>query len=159
MVLIIYLWGSYNEAYWRKRGAAFYERNKILGIFWDFFFRDRAVFEALNDIYKTYKKEPAVGIGSLMTPTLYVIDHRNVQHVVQSDFQAFSHRGVFVNKGDLLADNILFMNGPRWKLMRQKMTPLFTAAKLRNMYYIIDRSAKDFVDHLRESSEIKRPRL
>uniref|UniRef100_A0A0K8TVS7 unspecific monooxygenase n=1 Tax=Epiphyas postvittana TaxID=65032 RepID=A0A0K8TVS7_EPIPO len=149
----LYLRGRYNEAYWKKRGVAFYEKNKVFGVYWDFLFNDKAMFQAFHGVYKRYRSEPAVGVGSLMTPSLYLIDPQNIQHVVQSDFQAFSHSGLTYEKDDLLADNVLFMSGPRWKLMRQKMSPLFTAAKLRNMYYIMDKSAKDFVDHLRENPE------
>lgn len=147
----VYFRGRYNEAYWKKRGVAFYERNKLFGIIWDFMFRDQALFEALSVLYKKYENEPAVGIGSFMTPTLYVLDPQNIQHVLHLDFQSFSHRGININEGDRLADNVIFMNGPRWKLMRQKMTPLFTAAKLKNMYYIMGRSAQDFIEHLKEN--------
>lgn len=149
----IYLRGRYNAAYWKKRGVPFYEKNKVFGVFWDFVFNDKAMFEALSDLYNKYRHEPAVGIGSLMTPSLYLIDPQNIQHVVQSDFQAFSHSGINYEKDDLLADNVLFMSGPRWKLMRQKMSPLFTSAKLRNMYYIMDKSAQDFVEHLKENPD------
>nr|QLI62155.1 cytochrome P450 6 [Streltzoviella insularis] len=45
------------------------------------------------------------------------------------------------------------MNGPRWKAMRQSMTPLFTSAKLKNMYYIMDKSAQDFIDYLKANSQ------
>ncbi|CAB3256126.1 unnamed protein product [Arctia plantaginis] len=58
-------------------------------------------------------------------------------------------RGVPICDDDLLADNILFNNGAKWKLLRKKLTPLFTSAKLRNMYYIIDKSAQDFVEFLK----------
>ncbi|XP_061724609.1 cytochrome P450 6B5-like [Cydia pomonella] len=152
-LIFIYLTGQYNENYWRKRGVTFYEKNKVLGIFWDFLTTEKALFEVLSDLYTKYENEPAVGIGSLMTPSLFVIDPQNVQHITQTDSQSFNHRGVTINKGDLLADNLLFMNGPRWKLMRQKMSPLFTATKLKNMFYIIDKSAQDFVAYLKENPE------
>ncbi|CAG4936449.1 unnamed protein product [Colias eurytheme] len=70
------------------------------------------------------------------------------------DFNSFNHRGVDINKDDLLADNILFMHGNRWKLMRQSMTPLFTSAKLKSMYYIIDKSAVDFVQYLNDNKQL-----
>lgn len=44
-------------------------------------------------------------------------------------------------------------DGPQWKLLRQKLTPLFTSAKLKNMYYIIDRSAQDFVEFLKQNPD------
>ncbi|GBP66256.1 Cytochrome P450 9e2 [Eumeta japonica] len=56
---------------------------------------------------------------------------------------------------DVLNDNVTFMNGIRWKLTRQTMTPLFTAAKLRNMYYIMDKSGRDFVEYVQSKPKEK----
>ncbi|CAG4936481.1 unnamed protein product [Colias eurytheme] len=149
-----YIAGKYNERYWKKRNVAFYSKHKVTGVFWDFAFNKKTVFQNLHEVYKEYRKEPAVGIGSLTTPTLYVIDPTNIQHVLATDFNSFSHRGLDINEGDKLADNILFMNGNRWKLMRQSMTPLFTSSKLKSMYYILDKSAIDFVEHLKANREL-----
>ncbi|XP_069354229.1 cytochrome P450 6B5-like [Maniola hyperantus] len=156
VLTLIYLNGIYNENYWRKRGVAFYTKNKTLGVFWDFLIKRRALFEYLHDIYKEYPNEPAVGIGSILTPTLYVRDPLNIQHVLATDFNSFSHRGFEPNQDDLLAGNILFLNGAKWKLVRQKMTPLFTSVKLKSMYYIMDKSAKDFVDYLKENPKLRK---
>ncbi|XP_038210831.1 cytochrome P450 6k1-like [Zerene cesonia] len=154
LVCLVYLNGKYNEFYWQRRKVAFYKKNKVTGVFWEFLFQNKAVFQNLCEVYKEYRNEPAVGIGTFVTPTLYVIDPTNVQHVLAADFNSFNHRGVDINEDDLLADNILFMNGNRWKLMRQCMTPLFTSAKLKSMYYIIDKSALDFVQHLNENKQL-----
>lgn len=151
LLTLIYLNGKYNESYWKKRGVVFYSKHKVLGPFWDFLTNDRALFEIMGDLYKTYEHLPAVGIGSILTPSLFVIDPKNIQFVLQSDAQSFNHRGVAVNDHDKLADSVPFMNGVRWKLMRQKMTPLFTAAKLKKMFYIMDKSAQDFIDHLKNN--------
>ncbi|CAG4936473.1 unnamed protein product [Colias eurytheme] len=149
-----YLNGKYNEHYWKKRNVPFYSEHKVMGVFWDFAVKRKPVFQNLRKVYKKFRNEPAVGIGSLLTPTLYVIDPTNIQHVVATDFNSFSHRGLDINAGDQLADNILFMNGNRWKLMRQSMSPLFTSTKLKSMYYIIDKSATDFVDHLKANRDL-----
>ncbi|XP_013198940.2 cytochrome P450 6B5-like [Amyelois transitella] len=153
ILIYVYLNGKYNENYWKERGAKFYEVNKVLGPFWEFLISDRPLFQIFHDIYKKHPNEPAIGIGTFFTPSLYVTDAKNVHAVMQTDFVSFSERGFEMNEGDLLADNILFMGGKRWKLMRQNMTPLFTAAKLKNMYYIIDKSALDFVEHLKNNPE------
>nr|AHW57324.1 CYP321F3 [Chilo suppressalis] len=151
-----YLKGRYNETYWRKRGVKFDNRNRLMGPFWDFITGDRAFFEILVDMYKKYPDEPAVGFGSLWTPALYVKDVTNVLYVVQGSM--FIDRGVDYIEDDYLADNILFMSGARWKLMRQKMTPLFTSAKLKNMYYIMDKSAQDFIEYLHNHPVKQKPK-
>ncbi|KPI99127.1 Cytochrome P450 6B4 [Papilio xuthus] len=151
---IYYLIGLYNETYWKKRGVKFYMKHKVFGPMGEFLTSKRALFEIFDDIYKMYPKEPAVGVGSMLTPALYVKDPLNVQHVLSLDFNSFNHRGFETNEGDQLGDNVLFMNGNRWKIMRQNMTPLFTATKLKSMYYILDRSATDFVNYLNQKPEL-----
>lgn len=152
LLLSYYINGKTNEEYWKKRGVAFFKGNKVFGPFWGFVTQDRSLFEFYHDIYKLHRNEPAVGIGTFVTPTLYVIDPINVQYVLQSDFNSFSNRGLELNyENDLLADNVLFMNGNRWKLMRQSITPLFTSSKLKNMFYILDKSAQDFVQLLNDN--------
>ncbi|XP_022112928.2 cytochrome P450 6g1-like [Pieris rapae] len=148
LYLIIYFIGKNNELYWKKRNVAFYTKNKVTGIMWDFLTKDTPLFKTVCEVYKEYRNEPAVGIGSFLTPSLYVIDLNNIQHILSSEFHSFHYRGLDTNKKDLLADNVLFMKGNRWKLMRQNMTPLFTPTKLKAMFYIVDKSARDFVIHL-----------
>nr|WNK22287.1 cytochrome P450 [Athetis lepigone] len=146
-----YLLGRYNENYWKTRGVKFYSKNKVLGPFWDFFVSKQALFEIFGELYKEHRDQPVIGVGQLTTPSLFVIDPKNVQHVLSGDFQAFHHRGIESLEGEQLTDNITFMNGPRWKLMRKNMTPLFTANKLKNMYYIMDKCAQDFVTYLKDN--------
>lgn len=112
------------------------------------------MFQVLGDLYRDYENEPAVGVGSILTPSLFVRDATNVSHILQTDFNAFYHRGIENIEGDQLTESVLFLNGPKWKLMRQNMTPLFTSTKLKSMYYIMDRGAQDFMKHMKQHSEL-----
>ncbi|CAH2099438.1 unnamed protein product [Euphydryas editha] len=150
----IYWNGENNERYWKKRRVAFYKKNKVIGVFWNYLTDNRPMFENFYDIYKQYPDEPAVGIGSFLTPTLYVKDPKNIQHVLVTNFNAFNHRGFEPNEDDLLANSIVFLNGKKWQLVRQTMSPLFTSAKLKNMFYIMDKSAQDFVKYLKDNPRL-----
>lgn len=156
LLVFFYLNGQYNESYWRKRGVKFHSKNtlvKVLGPFWDYVTGRRPLFEIYGDLYKQYEKEPAVGVGSFFTPSLFVHDPNNVTHVLQLDFNSFSHGGFENLSGDQLTESIPFLNGPKWKLMRQNMTPLFTGTKLKQMYYIMDKGAQDFVNYIKNDPE------
>uniref|UniRef100_A0A2A4J891 unspecific monooxygenase n=1 Tax=Heliothis virescens TaxID=7102 RepID=A0A2A4J891_HELVI len=154
VVLSWYLIGRHNENYWKSRGVKFYSKNKVIGPFWDYFVTKGALFEKFGELYKQYRNEPAIGIGQVMTPALFVIDAKNIQHVLSADFQSFNHRGVESVEGDQLSESITLLNGPKWKLMRKSMTPLFTSNKLKNMYYIMDKTAQDFVNHLKSDPKL-----
>lgn len=118
---------------------------------WSYMTQDRPMLEFTHEMYKKNSNEPAVGVGNCFKPGIYVIDEVNRQHVCQTDFKSFYHRGFEPNDDDILAQNLLMLNGTPWKIVRQHMTPLFTANKMKNMYYIIDKSAKDLVDHIHKN--------
>ncbi|XP_035430624.2 cytochrome P450 6B6-like [Spodoptera frugiperda] len=153
VLILTYLRGRYNENYWRKRGTVFYKRNKTFGPLLEFMTGERPLFQVFNELYWRYENEPVVGMGSLDSPVLYVKDPTNIQFITQTNFQNFSHRGITVLEEDYLANNVLFLHGPKWKVIRQKLTPIFTTTKLKNMFYIIDKSAQDFVEHLKQHPE------
>ena len=153
VLAIAYLKGKYNQNYWTKRGVPFYDKHRTGGPLWQFTTEDKSFFQILSEIYWSHEKDPAVGLGSFGDLGLYVKDPTNIQHITQGDFQAFNHRGIAFTDADILAHNVLMLHGPKWKLIRQKLTPLFTTAKLRNMFYIIDKSAQDFVEFLKEKPE------
>ncbi|XP_075980041.1 cytochrome P450 6k1-like [Anticarsia gemmatalis] len=152
-LILVFLIGNNNERYWKKRGVKFHTKNKVTGVFWNFLTQKGALFEHFGMLYNEYKNEPAVGIGSVVTPALFVIHPKNVQHVLQGDFNAFNHRGIEGVEGDTLAENLLFLNGSKWKVVRQNMSPLFTANKLKSMFYIIDKCAQDLVIYLKDNSQ------
>ncbi|XP_050355247.1 cytochrome P450 6k1-like [Nymphalis io] len=150
----IYWIGENNERYWKKRGVTFYKKNKVLGVFWDFLTKDGPLFQKWYDVYKQYPNDPAVGVGSLLTPALYIRDPVNIQHVLTTNFNAFSHRAFNPNEEDVLANNILFLNGKKWQLVRQSLTPLFTSSKLKSMYYIMEKSAQDYIAYLKDNPNL-----
>ncbi|KAM3956486.1 LOW QUALITY PROTEIN: putative cytochrome P450 6a17 [Aphomia sociella] len=155
IVTLFYLYrkGKNNAAYWKRRGVKTQDLYKYSGFFGHFFFGKRPMFEQISTLYKKYRNEPAISLDSLFKHNLLIIDPTNVQHILQLNFQSFSHRGFDVNESDKLADNIVFMNGNRWKLMRQNMTSLFTSSKLKNMFYILNKSGEDFMVYLKKYPE------
>ncbi|XP_072935540.1 cytochrome P450 6j1-like [Epargyreus clarus] len=153
VLCFIYFNGTYNENYWKKCGIPFCSRNKYLGPLFEFIYSKKSAFEIIHSIYKSNPEAPAIGVASFFGRALLVKDLTNVQYVLATDFNSFSHRGIEINEGDLLADSVIFNNGKRWKLMRQHLTPLFTSSKLKSMYYIMDKSAQDFIDYLKKNPQ------
>lgn len=153
-ILITYICVSNNrkQVYWAKYGVPFHKGLFGLGFFSDYVFKNRPVFQNLDEICKKYPGSEVIATNNFLNPTVIIKDPDNVQQILAGDFNTFYHRGFEINEDvDPLADNILLMNGIRWKLTRQKFTPLFTSAKLRNMYYIMNRSAEDFVKYLKDN--------
>ncbi|GBP90648.1 hypothetical protein EVAR_65064_1 [Eumeta japonica] len=138
------------RTYWPNREVAYDKNSSLFGLTWDLLVGSQTIFELTRDIYNKFPDAPAVGTFSFFTPTLVLREPQNIEAVLTGDFNTFNDRGVDIDgRVDVLNDNVTFMNGIRWKLTRQTLTPLFTAAKLRNMYYIMDKSGRDFVDYIK----------
>lgn len=147
--VVFYVFNSRKSDYWKKRNV-----KQVNYLLWKFFFGNRSLPEHYAEIYKANDSPVGVFIGSV--PALILKDLEDVQTVMASDFQSFYKRGINTNPNDLLADNVLFIDDyKRWKILRNKLTPLFTTSKLKNMFYILDRCGKDFVDYLQNSKDIR----
>ncbi|KAJ8733657.1 hypothetical protein PYW07_014208 [Mythimna separata] len=105
----------------------------------------------VKKIYNDYD-EPYIGMTQGTIPTLVLKQPEDIKAVLAGDFQSFHSRGIIANPNDLLADNLLFMNDfQRWKIIRQKLSPVFTSAKLKSMFYILEQCSRDFVVYLEDN--------
>lgn len=157
VVIYVYINNRSKTHYGTKHNIPYYGGVLGLGFAWDYLTGTRSMFELVNELYKKYPEAPALVTGNGLKIAIVLKNPDDIQHVLQGDFNNFNHRGIDVNSDvDQLADNVLFMNGMRWKLMRQKLTPIFTSAKLRNMYYIMNKSAQDFIVYLKDENNLKK---
>lgn len=146
----LYVYKNSHKNYWKKQNIVEYGdvvRKFVLG--------DRSLGEVYKEAYDQYPGEKHIGVPIGNKTGLILKDLQNVQSVLAGDFESFYSRGIVTNENDILSDNVLFIGDyQRWKLIRQKISPVFTSAKLKNMCYIIERTASDFVDMLKESENI-----
>ncbi|VVC88450.1 unnamed protein product [Leptidea sinapis] len=139
-----------NYNYWKKRNIV-----QVNGVLTNFMFSNRALAEVIKDLYERYTSEKYIGIFLGSKPAVIVKDPRDIQ-VVTGQFESFHSRGLMTSENDVLGDNLLFMDDyRRWKLIRTKLSPVFTSMKLRNIFYIFDKCARDFVDYIQESDDFK----
>lgn len=75
------------------------------------------------------------GLFQMRTPYLMIRDPELIGHVLIKDFSYFPDRGVHSDLSvNPLSDNLFFMDNPRWKVIRSKLSPAFTSGKLKLMY-------------------------
>lgn len=148
-LVIIYLKLKKNN-YWKKRNIV-----QIDDLLVKFMFGNNSFAEVCKNVYDEHD-EAHIGTAMGRLPTLMLKDLKDIQAVLAGDFLSFHSRGFMTNSNDLLADNILFMTDfQRWKLMRQKLTPVFTSSRLKNMFYIIEKCARDFVDLVEDNLHLR----
>uniref|UniRef100_A0A2A4JTN2 unspecific monooxygenase n=1 Tax=Heliothis virescens TaxID=7102 RepID=A0A2A4JTN2_HELVI len=139
-----------NSNYWKKKNIV-----QISDLTFSFIFGKLSMPELVKRIYDKHDV-PYIGMTSATNPTLIIKNLDDIQAVLAGDFQSFYSRGIIRNPNDVLSDNLLFMHDfKRWKLIRQKFSPIFTSAKLKNMFYIIEKCARDFVELVEDNVHLR----
>lgn len=146
-VLAIYLYGTRNHNYWAKRNIKHDTPIPIFGNYFDVLFgRQNPVVMAM-DIYKRYPTEKVVGFYCGNIPQLIIRDPETVRDIMSVDFEYFYKRGMGRDiKKEPFLQNLFSAEGDLWKLIRQRLTPAFTTAKLKSMFPLIVKCAEKLQD-------------
>ncbi|XP_072936133.1 uncharacterized protein [Epargyreus clarus] len=151
VTVLLYFYLRKGNEYWQKRNVVYADN-----VMFNFLCGNRSLAEVYKELYDHYSDEKYIGIIVGRRPALLLKDVDDIACVLQGDFHNFHSRGIVTNPNDILADNLLFMNDyRRWKLLRQKISPVFTHMKLKNMFYIMERCARDFVEFIEENPKIR----
>lgn len=110
---------------------------------------------SMQTIYEKFKgRAPFVGIYMFLKPAALLVDLDLVKNVLIKDFNYFHDRGVFYNeKDDPISAHLFALQGPKWKLLRHKLSPTFTSGKMKMMFPTIVDVAKRFEATIDEVAE------
>lgn len=139
-ILIVSLYTRQQFTYWKRRGVKTLNPltpggdvlKSILGL------RNQNVI--IKDCYVTFKKKGLKYGGLYFTygPIFFPIDVELIKRILQTDFEYFNHRGMYHNKKEQpLSEHIFALEGEEWKILRMKLTPMFSSGKLKKMYPIV----------------------
>uniref|UniRef100_A0A1A9WGR6 Cytochrome P450 n=1 Tax=Glossina brevipalpis TaxID=37001 RepID=A0A1A9WGR6_9MUSC len=95
-------------------------------------------------IYKKFKgSSPYAGFYTFLNKAAMIMDLDLIKNILVKDFQYFSDRGLFHNeRDDPLTGNLLFLDGDSWRILRQKISPVFTSSKVKLMFTTIVKVAE-----------------
>lgn len=108
------------------------------------------------NLFELYFKttEPLIGLYLLWRPAILLRDPALVKRVLVADFAHFHDRGIYTRpEADPMSDSIFAMTGHRWKALRSKLTPMFTAGRLKIMLPTVFDKADHLVDILAPKAE------
>ncbi|XP_071652895.1 probable cytochrome P450 6a23 [Temnothorax longispinosus] len=115
-----------------------------------------------HDVYLKYKDHRIFGVYLLFKPILVTADPNIIQIILTKKFESFHDRGLYINeKINPLFDNLVFINGKKWKSLRQKLRHTFTTENLKQMFDIVKECGEELTKFLetkakmRESVEMK----
>ncbi|XP_013140508.1 PREDICTED: cytochrome P450 6B1-like [Papilio polytes] len=145
VALYYYFTRTFN--YWKERNVVGPKPLPFVGNLKDSFFRKKTVIMVYKEIYDKFPKEKVVGMYRMTTPCLLIRDLDIVKNILIKDFDLFLDRGVeFSDEG--LGVNLFHADGDRWRVLRNRFTPLFTSGKLKNMLRLMSECGDKFVNYV-----------
>lgn len=134
-LLALYLWLRDHYSYWEKRNVPhekpsyFIGNMKGLGRLYH--------WKDINErIYQKFKNTtPVAGFFTFTTRAAFILDLDLIKDIMVKEFQSFTDRNLFHNeRDDPLTGNLVFLDGERWRVLRNKISPVFTTGKMKFMF-------------------------
>ncbi|KAF7285049.1 hypothetical protein GWI33_012354 [Rhynchophorus ferrugineus] len=153
LFLSIYLYFKYSYTYWSRRGIPHIKPKFPLGN------NDQISPEATSynietlEWYKEFKGRglKCGGAWSWAKPVLLIIDPDYIKDVLLKDFNYFMDRDMFSNPiHDKKNESLFVVKKDEWRNMRQKLSPVFTSAKMKVIFHTIMECSKPMIEKIEE---------
>ncbi|KAG8039659.1 hypothetical protein G9C98_000388 [Cotesia typhae] len=146
LLLLYYYITNYN--FWKLKKINGPKPLPFIGTIKDVLLGRLSVGNYCKKIYEQYPDERVVGVYAGMKKVLLLRDLKLIKDVMIKDFSSFVDRGVgYHDKHEPLSANVGFVDEDRWRLLRRKLTPMFSSIKLKKMINMIVECA----DHMNEN--------
>ncbi|XP_050352999.1 cytochrome P450 6B7-like [Nymphalis io] len=145
----LYYYLTKNHDYWKKRKVPYLKPSLLFGNYKDYILFRKNLPNVAQDICRKFPNEPYVGVFYGTDPALIIKDPNLIKLVMAKDFYYFSYREVSQHlHKELITQNMFFNGGDKWKVLRQNLTALFSSAKMKNMFPLIESCASALEDAL-----------
>ncbi|XP_073813616.1 cytochrome P450 6A1-like [Musca autumnalis] len=152
LVSVAVLFLRRNLNYWKNRGVPHDAPHMLYGNMQEYRTK-RSLSDILKDYCIKYRgTAPFAGIFMGPRPVAVLLDIPTIKNVMIKDFANFTDRGMYYNeKEDPLTGHLFFMDGQKWRSMRNKVSPAFTSGKMKFMYPTVLSVISDFMAVLHEN--------
>lgn len=138
IIVVLYLLYQYSKRgldYWEKLGVKYIKPLPLFGNSANLLFPKQCFAFFHRDLYNKFPKENFVGYYNFLTPTLILKDPETIRSVIIKDAAYFYDRVSHMD-GELnpLDNHLAFLKGQHWKIIRSKLSTVFTSRKLKIMY-------------------------
>uniref|UniRef100_A0A8D9F509 Cytochrome P450 6j1 n=1 Tax=Cacopsylla melanoneura TaxID=428564 RepID=A0A8D9F509_9HEMI len=150
-LLVLYKWATSNVDYWKKRKFPFIRGVPLLGNYVQIVLGTSSISDLYRVYYNQMKDVRYFGILIGTKPALLVKDPELVMRIMIKDFRYFYDRGFSTPDKDFIGNNLFFQRNPKWKVLRGKIVTVFSSAKLKSTFQIIDKCTDDLIEYLHET--------
>lgn len=150
LFIILYIYFMRNFNFWKKLGIPYEKPLPFVGNLKDAALQKLDIGQNLKQIYDKHKSKPYVGFFSFDKPSLLFNDPELIKTIMTKDALYFVNRTQTANEevDPLTAKAIFALKDAKWKQTRAVMTPIFTTNKMKMMFYLIEKCAKELTLHL-----------
>ncbi|KAH8253638.1 hypothetical protein KR032_006338, partial [Drosophila birchii] len=150
LAIVFYIWQRRAFSFWQSRGVKFIRPVPLLGCTREFLTGRLPFFEQIQKFHEApgFEKEPFVGVYLAYRPALILRDLDLIKTVMVKKFQYFNNRVLQTDPhNDALGfNNLFFARSPAWKELRNKISPVFTSGKIKQMYPLMVKIGKNLED-------------
>lgn len=141
--------------YWKRRGVVCIPPTPVFGNFGEFLVGKTSVGSFSKKVYDYAPNEPYVGFFGFDKPMLMIRDPELIKQILIKDFDYFKDRYANASVYDILGTaNLFVLKNPGWKLLRRKISPIFTSGRLKKMVALMIEVGDDLITHM-ESLDLK----
>lgn len=153
---LLFFYLKYRYTFWKRQGCPVPIKPHIIyGHTKEVTEMKTWVGEHYANIYNSTDGYKFIGFYQFQKPRLMIRDLDIIRDVFSKEFATFPNRGiVFDDKLEPLTGNLLTLEGHKWKILRNKLTPTFTISKIKTMIDLIDNRASQMVKVLESSAKI-----
>ncbi|KAH8252899.1 hypothetical protein KR032_002535 [Drosophila birchii] len=151
--LLIYKWSTATFKTFEKRGLHFEKPYPFVGNTAGSVLMKASFQKQLSEFYDRTRQYKIVGFFNMRNPMIQLNDPEVIKKICIKDFDHFPNHQLIGSPNERLFNDMLsVMKDQRWKHMRNTLTPVFTAAKMRNMFTLMNESFAECLQHLDTSS-------
>ncbi|CAD0202025.1 unnamed protein product [Chrysodeixis includens] len=143
--LIIYLLATRKFNYWKNKNVPYQKPTVLFGNYGDIIKQKKNFAEGVQDICKKFPNEKFIGAFYSTEPILIPIDPDIIKLILTKDFYYFNGRELSDHSyKEPAALNVFSSYGDNWRVLRKNMTILFSSAKMKNMFHLIEKCSYVF---------------
>ncbi|XP_046753219.1 cytochrome P450 9e2-like [Diprion similis] len=139
-----------NMTYFKRKGIPYVKGVPFLGNMGPVVFKQMSFAENVQRLYNVKRDVKYVGIFDFVNPVVMLRDPELIKSMTIKNFDNFQDHRNFIDEvlDPLLAKNLFFLQGERWRDMRSLLSPAFTSSKMKLMFKLVSQCGGDLADYL-----------